>query len=223
VDFDYGTAVYRGGANVDQRTTAPDGLLVEVLRPDNSVLASNTYQPGAWDTSGNRNLDAGRHGTLQYVGDGSGVVRLRIGPKTPTLDSTRFEGEIDNLSVSLATVATYATWAAANGISGEPPTGDFDHDGLTNLMEYALGKDPKVSSQPAGELTGKVITFTKGADAIANGDVSWVIQKSLDLGLTDPWTDVVTQAAGNTDATISYTLPDGVGGKVFARLRVTLP
>jgi len=114
---------------------------------------------------------------------------------------------------------SYATWAAAKGIPGEPATGDFDNDGLTNLMEYALGKDPKVSSQPVGELSGKVITFTKGADAIANGDVSWVIQTSTTLA-ADSWTDVVTQAAGNAEPTISYTLPAGAG-KVFARLVVT--
>ncbi len=95
VDFDYGTAVYAGA---DQRTLTGDGLLVEVLRPDNSVLASNTYLSGAWDTSGNRNLDVGNHGTLQYTGDGSGVVRLRIGP-TPPYTTGRFEGEIDNLTL----------------------------------------------------------------------------------------------------------------------------
>ncbi|MCF7675978.1 MAG: hypothetical protein K9M97_11585 [Akkermansiaceae bacterium] len=118
---------------------------------------------------------------------------------------------------------SYDTWATDNGITGEPATGDFDHDGLTNLMEYALGKDPTASSQPAGELTGKVITFTKGTDAIANGDVSWGIQTSTTLA-ADSWTTVVTQAAGNPDATISYTLPNGVvGGKVFARLVVTTP
>jgi hypothetical protein len=116
--------------------------------------------------------------------------------------------------------SNYSTWATDNGIGGEPASGDFDMDGLTNLMEYALGKDPKVSSQPAGELVANVITFTKGADAIANGDVSWVIEESDDLGLVDPWAPVVTQAPGSSDATISYTLPAG-HGKVFARLVVT--
>jgi hypothetical protein len=99
LNFDYGTAVYAAG-NSAQRTLAADSLLVEVLRANNTVLASGTYTPGAWDTVGNRNLDAGLQGTLAYVGDGSGVVRLRIGPTAP-LTSGRFEGEIDNLSVSL--------------------------------------------------------------------------------------------------------------------------
>jgi hypothetical protein len=99
INFDYGTAVY-GTAQAAERTLAADSLLVQVLRADNSVLTSTTYAPGAWDTVGNSNLDAGLKGTLSYIGDGTGVVRLRIGP-AGTLTSGRFEGEIDNLSVSL--------------------------------------------------------------------------------------------------------------------------
>jgi hypothetical protein len=101
VNFDYGTAVYGvtlGGPG--QRTLAGDGLLVQILRADNSVLASQSFFPGAWDDAGNQNLDGGLQGTLSYAGDGSGVVRLRIGPDGP-LNSGRFEGAIDNLSVSL--------------------------------------------------------------------------------------------------------------------------
>jgi len=98
VEFDYGTAVY---ADAGQRTTAADDLRVEVLRADNTVLASSTYQPGAWSNPTNANLSAGRHGALQYVGDGSGVVRLRIGPTAP-YTSGAFEGEIDNIILRVA-------------------------------------------------------------------------------------------------------------------------
>jgi hypothetical protein len=103
VTFDYGTAVY-GAANSDQRTQAGDGLLVEVLRADSSVLASQAFLPGAWDDASNHNLDAGLTATLAYVGDGTGDVRLRIGPDG-TLDSGRFEGEIDNLVIGVPSVA----------------------------------------------------------------------------------------------------------------------
>ena len=96
VEFDYGTAVYAGSS---QATTATDGLLVEVVRAAGTTLASGTYTPGAWSYPTNANFSAGLHGTLQYVGDGSGFVRLRIGPTAP-LTTGRFEGEIDNLIVS---------------------------------------------------------------------------------------------------------------------------
>ncbi|MCX6872446.1 MAG: hypothetical protein NTW21_01355 [Verrucomicrobia bacterium] len=189
---------------------------------DADPVRSQTFASG----SDSRVLDQDLYGqnngiriAYTFVADSSGEKGLTI---TPVDGGYTFH--LSALANRMVVATPYATWAIANGIPGEPPTGDFDNDGLTNLMEYALGKDPKLSSQPAGELSGKVITFTKGAEAIANGDVSWVIEQSLDLGLIDPWTDVVTQAAGNPDATISYTLPDGVlGGKVFARLAVTMP
>ncbi len=128
------------------------------------------------------------------------------------------------LTVSaVAAPSNYASWAndpAKGNIPGEPAMGDFDHDGLTNLTEYALGKNPRTSSQPAGVLSGNVITFTQGADAIANGDVSWVIETSTTL-TAGSWTPQVTQPAKDPTATISYTLTPSSPAANFARLKVT--
>ena len=89
-------------------------------------------------------------------------------------------------------------------------------------MEYALGQNPRVSSQPAGVFSGNTITYTKGADAIANGDVSWVIETSqtLDAG---SWSPAVTQPGGDPATDISYTFTPGTPAKNFARLKVTQP
>ncbi len=54
----------------------------------------------------------------------------------------------------------YSTWATANGISGEPAAGDFDYDGLTNLVEYSLGLNPTTSSPPPGSFDGSRISYT---------------------------------------------------------------
>lgn len=117
VTFDYGTAVYAVG-NYAQRTQAGDGLLIEVLRGDNSVLASQTFNPGAWSESdsSNRNLSAGLTGTLAYAGDGTGVVRLRIGPDG-ALNSGRFEGEIDNISVDIVPEPTTTALLGLGGLA----------------------------------------------------------------------------------------------------------
>jgi len=116
VEFDYGSAVYSA---LIQATGAGDSLLVEVLRGDNTVLASGTYAPGAWG-AGNYNLDGGLHGTLQYVGDGSGVVRLRIGP-TPPYTSGHFEGEIDDLVLyTLPASKLVFTTQPGSGVAGDP-------------------------------------------------------------------------------------------------------
>lgn len=142
-----------------------------------------------------------------------------IGGFTGTL---QFNGDNLELVVVVSPASNYATWAndpLKGNIPGAPASGDFDNDGITNIVEYALGMNPRVSSQPAGILSGNVITYTKGADAIANGDVSWVIETSQTLA-TGSWTPQVTQAAGNPAATIAYTLTPGTPPKNFVRLQV---
>jgi len=115
---------------------------------------------------------------------------------------------------------SYATWATANGITGEPASGDFDKDGLTNLIEYALGLNQAASSQSPGTFASGTITFIKGADAIANNDVVFEIEESTDLGVVDPWATVVTEGTADDTPDISCTLPIGQP-KEFARLKVT--
>ena len=90
VNFEVSAAVYNGSS---QATQAGDALLIEVLRADNSVLASTTKAPGAW--TGKMTFTPA---SFQYKGDGSGNVRLRIGP-AKTMNSGRFHGAIDNFMV----------------------------------------------------------------------------------------------------------------------------
>ena len=113
----------------------------------------------------------------------------------------------------------FTTWATANGIDGELFDDDFDQDGIVNGMEYALGLDPTTNSQPVGSYTGDTLSFTKGADAIANGDVTWVIEVSETLA-AGSWSDAVVQPAGDPSATIEYTFTPGSPLKEFARLKV---
>ena len=118
----------------------------------------------------------------------------------------------------LTVVGTYGSWATDRGIPGEPATMDHDHDGLDNGLEYALGLDPVVANGSPGTVTVGVLSFIKGAAAIANGDVTYVIETSDDLGT---WTPRVTQAPPNPSPTISYALPTG-SPKEFARLKITI-
>ena len=63
-----------------------------MLRKDGSVLKSFEHAPGAW--TGKSEFAAAQ---FDYQGDGSGNVRLRVGPATTK--SGRFQGAIDNLIV----------------------------------------------------------------------------------------------------------------------------
>lgn len=100
LNFDYGTANFAGDGNA---TTADSSLEVEILRSDNSVLASGNFAPGAW-ASGNYDLQQGLTGTINYTGDGSGDLRIEIfaetdGAFTGGAYNGIFGGSIDNISL----------------------------------------------------------------------------------------------------------------------------
>ena len=71
----------------------------------------------------------------------------------------------------------YAAWATANNVQ-QGENGDDDKDGVINLVEYALGLNPQVSSVPAGTFAGNLLTFVKGPEAKAAGDVTYSIETS---------------------------------------------
>ena len=122
-------------------------------------------------------------------------------------------------------INTYATWADNNSVTGGA-NGDSDHDGILNLVEYALALNPGASDGSAGTLTGRLLSFNKRAEAVTNGDVTYTIETSTNLqdSITPGdggWTPVTPDT--NDGSIISYLLPDGAA-KIFARLRVrTLP
>jgi autotransporter-associated beta strand protein len=137
----------------------------------------------------------------------------------------RFEQSTGVLSV-ITPPAGYASWASgftnpALGVTAS--TGDPDHDGLTNAVEYALGLDPRYFSGSPGAVTnnGKTITFTKGALAKVDAKVTYQIETSATLGASpSPWTAGSAPLVTETPDTISITFPEGPQN--FARLKVTL-
>ncbi|WP_367875080.1 beta strand repeat-containing protein [Luteolibacter sp. Populi] len=144
-----------------------------------------------------------------------------VGSPAPVIGISQITGT-GRLNIGSPPSGGYSTWASANGITGEPASGDFDNDGLANLIEYALGTNPTVSSQPPGTFSGSTVTFVKGSDAIANNDVIFEIEESTDLGVSDPWATVVTEGTADDTPDISYTLTTGLP-KEFARLKITQP
>jgi hypothetical protein len=223
--FDYGTGVYAGAdaGQIAQRTLTGDGLLVQILRADNSVLASQSFFPGAWDDAGNHNLDGGLQGTLTYTGDGSGNIRLRIGPDGP-LNSGRFEGTIDNISVAVAGGgATFADWQTANSTAGGVDD-DHDGDGVNNGVEFFLGGPSDTSgfttlpdvTDAGGTLS---VTWAKHGDYPGTYGTDYRVEVSTTL-LPGSWSPA---DPGDISGDVTYTFPAPLGPRVFARLVVTGP
>lgn len=71
-----------------------DGVQIEVLRANDSVLTTFTFQPGAWSAEPGAQ-DSFLPGFFSYTGDGTGNVRLRI--STDPANQDRFGGAIDNI------------------------------------------------------------------------------------------------------------------------------
>ena len=152
----------------------------------------------------------------------SGVDQLRFTfHGNSTQNETSLYKEIDVLgTATVNSPNTYATWAAAQA----PPVtgganGDSDHDGIANLVEYALALNPAAADGLPGSFDGSLLSFSKRDVAVTNGDVTYAIQTSTTLA-AGSWT-AVSAYVENSAASISCTLPTAVGGKVFARLVVT--
>ena len=112
----------------------------------------------------------------------------------------------------------YDNWAAAQTpplLGGPAAVGP---DGLSNLMVYALDLKTDGTNGSAGTLAGTRLSFAKRAEAVANGDVTYAIEESDDLGQADPWTEISTYVE-NSATTISCDLPPGKS-RTFVRLVV---
>ena len=140
-----------------------------------------------------------------------------------TFDKTNSNGFITGDGIVKVVGVGFAGWITGTFANGTVPAGlqgpadDPDGDGLDNLMEYAIeGLDPTVADGSAGAMAGTTLTFAKRQPLAA--DITYAIEESTDLGLTDPWAEVTPTA--NDDTTISYTLPGGPP-KDFMRLKVT--
>lgn len=125
------------------------------------------------------------------------------------------------LTVGGAGFSSWITGAFANGtVPGgqQGPNDDFDKDGIPNLVEYAVsGQDPTVSNATVGSLTAGTLSFNKRPGT--NG-LSYAIQRSTDLGVTDAWAEVSGGSYVNDDTAISYTLSSATPEKNFVRLQV---
>ena len=129
VSFDSGPSVWQ---EPTQASNATDGLIVDVMRENGTILYSSLHISGAWNGTATAQTLSSRQ--FSYVGDGTGVIRLKV--SNIYRESGRFGGAIDNIRVEQVptdcdpvlttsggnTIAKFATmgtcnWTVPSGIT----------------------------------------------------------------------------------------------------------
>jgi autotransporter-associated beta strand protein len=123
----------------------------------------------------------------------------------------------------------FSDWADSwLGLTDKTPAGDPDGDGISNVMEYVIGGDPRVSSTsylPGEAIDGTDLVLSYERSDASEADTTQTGQWSTNL--TD-WNDLapvlVNENAADPDSMeIRIPLTNAVGGKLFGRLNVIKP
>jgi hypothetical protein len=164
----------------------------------------------------------GSNNVTQFMDGAIGEVKFYQG-RMSAVDFAAEQLALTQKWITGSPVTDFTSWVDgtfANGtLSDKTATGDDDNDGISNLIEFAVeGQDPTVSNSTVGTYSGLVVTFLKRQEVPAVGGITYVIEQSTDLGVTDTWA-AVTPTVDDVNS-ISYTLP-GDEAKDFVRLKVT--
>lgn len=175
----------------------------------------------------------------QTAGPEGNFTSAAVGPSDRILSDGNYDAYVFTGSISSPGLAA---WKMAQAISDL--TGDADGDGLDNLMEYALQRNPHVSDAVGAVQTGRIeidgtpylrltyrrphdewATAPEGADAAYDG-VSYTVETSTDLATWQSGSNHVTQTvtpdSTGSMATVVARVPMDSPGR-FLRLRVHLP
>jgi hypothetical protein len=186
--------------------------------------ATGTFVPGSSlvisvPVPYNRILTLGNYGS---VFDSDGVWTMEILTLTPfgtdRITAVSFTMQGLGMTVEGWHQAHFGTTANSDDAAN---LGDFDRDGLPNLVEFAFGLDPKQDSSgqlPAPRIEGNhhIISFTQpaGVNGITYG-AEW--SDSLE---SDSWTPIPDTAVPPLH---NFSVPAGTHPNLFLRLKVTGP
>jgi autotransporter-associated beta strand protein len=147
----------------------------------------------------------------------------KVGSATPIIGIPQITGD-GTLTVGAVTPSGFSSWITGTFANGTVPGGqqgpndDFDKDGISNLVEYAIaGQDPTVGNPAISTFTAGTLSFTKRA---GTSGLTYDIESST-LLTAESWTPLAKPPVVESASAISYTFTLGTPGKNFARLKVT--
>ncbi|MGV3664451.1 MAG: choice-of-anchor tandem repeat GloVer-containing protein [Prosthecobacter sp.] len=195
------------------------------------------------------------NGVLQGTvvsGSATPAASLNAGSNLVEITVTAQDGvTVKTYATTITRLATFAQWAASAGLTGggpdTQPTGDYDHDGVCNLLEYALGALTGSSGAAALQINGKPLpangepvtltepppapgepvvhraVFIRRRDAALAG-ISYTPSFSLNLAAWEASAEtpeVIAQDANYEAVAVPYPLIEGVEARFF-KVAVTM-
>ncbi|PAW64012.1 MAG: hypothetical protein B9S38_16810 [Verrucomicrobiia bacterium Tous-C4TDCM] len=204
-------------------TTAPIAAAITF----GQTLASSTLSGGVASVPGSFTFTA--PATAPNAGTASHSVTF-----TPS-DAANYQNAATSVDVTVNPALTnFATWAAdpAQGLTAgvnNLPDDDPDHDGFSNLLEFALGGAPMISSQairPQLESTGGIWSFSYDRNVLSKSSTTQIVEYGSNLTgwtpLPVPATSagaVVITPGASTDH-VKVSIPS-LGANGFVRLKVS--
>jgi hypothetical protein len=168
--------------------------------------------------------------SLSAAGVLSGTPTSAANGNFPNITVTASNGVPPNAqqTFSLAAVTRVANYLASFGLSGGNAalTFDFDLDGISNLMEYALTLDPTLAN-PSGLPTATIknysgtnylsMTFTRSSVAT---DLTYTAQGSNDL---INWSNLASSVGGAATTGAGFVGETGAAPLITVEVRDTVP
>lgn len=160
-------------------------------------------------------------------------IRIRDGAATPDA----VVGSQTSFNYGNAGTTSFEQWASSFQVGATSANEDTNQNGVPNLLEYALGRDPRATGGGNLVIPGSVmdqgvnyptISFTRPALGARPGDIQYTPERSSTLqagGWSDSGMviDTVPNGSQSETVTVRSTVPLSSPTSEFLRLKVTTP